>query len=205
MNLSRFWSQELLLLRARLRLLTSTRRSQLLRSLSSSPSPRSLRTSRLNSLDWWVTKLHSHAKSHIFHMFGCPKLLLWYIESPHYHITNMATFVTTWSQPSLIFTIWLMIYCCIFWPALGCCTLQTLVKIGFSMFFTNKRWWKEEKAGKWGKIKQKLFFLSFHLDAGLRILHWTSSVSKHAHKCYIQEFVVFHWKYLCMQHFDVDF
>ena len=45
---------------------------------------------------------------------------------------------------------WLLNFadCCIFWPAFGCCALQTLVDIFILMFFTSKSLKKLEKQKK---------------------------------------------------------
>ena len=53
--------------------------------------------------------------------------------------------------------------CCIFWTAFGCCTLQTLVEICFSMFFVLKSWERKKLDETFGK---KCFFFSLHCNAG---------------------------------------
>ena len=42
--------------------------------------------------------------------------------------------------------------CCIFWPAFGCCTLQTVVEICFFMFFCTKSWKKKKMQAKLSKM-----------------------------------------------------
>ena len=52
--------------------------------------------------------------------------------------------------------------CCIFWPAFGCCSLQSLVKILFFNIFCARKLkkWKESKkfGAKWSKMEQKIVF-----------------------------------------------
>ena len=53
--------------------------------------------------------------------------------------------------------------CCIFWPAFGCCPLQTLVETVIFSIFNDK---KLKKAKNFRKILQKSCFLSLHQNAG---------------------------------------
>ena len=66
-----------------------------------------------------------------------------------------------------------VIGCCIFWPAFGCCTLQTQVVICYFNAFCAKKLKKRKKRYKyWNKIfKKNSVFLSFYPDdAGLGFL-----------------------------------
>ena len=47
--------------------------------------------------------------------------------------------------------------CCIFWPAFGCCTPQTLIKNCFFNIFMSKNWKRKKKQQNWGNIKPKKF------------------------------------------------
>ena len=57
-----------------------------------------------------------------------------------------------------------LLECCIFQPAIGCCALQTLVEIViFSVFYAKKL----KNAKICYKIKQKTGFFSLYQNAGL--------------------------------------
>ena len=107
------------------------------------------------------TSKQTHISSHSLSLSSPLLTLLWLSSLDEFFLT--APLLTKYYLCYLV--------CCIFWPAIGCCTLQTLVKI---LIFNAYRCWKPKKRRKSKQIAanfcQKTFFFKFAPKPWLKVL-----------------------------------